>query len=187
VNTRLASLLILVAALGRPVEASCLFTPGRVVRATVLRCESAAPYLQAADRASPYTPPRMEGGRLVTGPPVDLAKLSEEKSPGTILVLNVTSELGLEPALSPRGINGVHAERAWRSVVEHARVWWQGTAEACNQLPSPPSTVELYLHAGCCDLEPPLGACLAGIDLGSPVPEDIQAIIRDVPAPKLGR
>jgi len=116
-----------------------------------------------------------------------LAKLSEEKSPGTILVLNVTNELGLQPALSPRGINGVHAERAWRSVVEYARVWWQGSADICNKPPSTPATVELYLHAPCCDLEPPLGACLAGIDLGSPVPEDIQAIIRDVPAPKLGR
>jgi len=186
-NTRLASLLILAVALGRPVEAKCLYAPGRVVKASVLRCESAAHYLQAADGAMPYAPPRMEGGRLVPGPPVDLAKLSEEKSPGTILVLNVTNELGLEPALSPRGIKGVHAERAWRSVVEYARVWWQGSAEACNQLPSPPSTVELYLHAPCCDLEPPLGACLAGIDLGSPVPEDIQAIIRDVPAPKLAR
>lgn len=186
-NTRLASLLILLVALGGPVEASCLFTPGRVVKASVLRCESAAPYLQAADRATPYTPPRMDGGRLVTGPPIDLAKLSEDNSPGTIIVLSVTSELGLDPAFSPRGIHGVHAERAWRSVVEHARVWWQGPADTCKEAPSAHTMVELWLHAPCCDLVPPLGACLAGIDVGSPVPEDIQKLIRDVPGPKPGR
>jgi hypothetical protein len=149
VKLRTVAFLIVVDALSQHARASCVFTPGRVVRATVVRCESARPYLEAADRAHPYAPPlRVEDGRVVTGPPVDRAKLSEQESPGTILVLRVTSELNLLPAKSTL------------------------------------DSMELWLHSPCCDLVPALGACLATIDLGEPLPADIKELVKDVALPR---
>jgi hypothetical protein len=182
VKLRTVAFLIVVDALSQHARASCVFTPGRVVRATVVRCESARPYLEAADRAHPYAPPlRVEDGRVVTGPPVDRAKLSEQESPGTILVLRVTSELNLLPAKSTRGITGLHADRAWRDVVEYTRVWWRGPSDICSKTLD---SMELWLHSPCCDLVPALGACLATIDLGEPLPADIKELVKDVALPR---
>lgn len=157
-----ASAFVLVAgAAACPAMASCVFTPGRVVQATIVRCESARPYLESA---------------------AAVKQSSEDGREGTILIANVQWELRLAPALSGSGISGVKSEREWIRVVEHATLWWNGPSATCTSQVG--SLVTLWVHAPCCDLWPPAGACLGDLDHADPPTTDIQQLISKVPPPK---
>src|SRR5262245_10219406 len=147
------------------------FTPGRLVKLSVLRCESARPYLEAAAAA-----------KAIKGFG-DLAKSSEEKYPGTVMVGTVKWELRLKPALvQPEG-SSITAEPQWTRVVENARVWLQGASDLCRET-KPNQVVELWVHAPCCDLLPPQSACLADMDIAESLPQFIKTIVATVQQPE---
>ena len=157
-----------------PVDASCVFVPGRVVRGFVLRCERAAPYLEAASAAKPYRQPiAVTEDGVTLGPPIDLAEISESKYPGTIVVMQLHSELRLRPVSAIRGIKDVRSDGKWTDVHEHGSFWWHGSATACARSKQG-ETVELWVHPPCCDTLPSMAACLADMDYAEPVPDDLR-------------
>src|SRR5688572_21499337 len=145
-------------------SADCVFRPGRVVKVRVLRCESARPYLEAAELAKPM-------GRFV-----GLAKTSEERWPGTVLIGQVSWELRLVPARSGTGIDGVTAEARWARVEENTRLWLKGVAAHVCSPKDPTEVLDLWVHPPCCDLVPPYAACLADMDYGEPMSKEIGAL-----------
>lgn len=153
-------------------SADCVYRPGRVVKVHVLRCESARPYLEAAESAKPM-------GRF-TG----LAKTSEERWPGTVLIGQVTWELRLVPSRSGTGIAGVTAEERWARVQENTRVWLKGVASEVCSPKNPSQALDLWVHAPCCDTHPPYTACLADMDYGEAMLPEIRALVAKVPAPE---
>lgn len=157
-----------------PAEASCPFRPGRVVEAVILRCESAAPYLELASAAKPYREiASYTDGKLKWGPVIDLARISEEKYPGTIVVAMLQSELRLVPASTGRGIKHVRPDGGWSAVQEHGRFWWNAPSNFCEPS-NRGDTVELWVHRPCCDTLPHMAACLADMDYAGPVPDSVR-------------
>lgn len=151
-------------------HAICRPAPEKVIRGLILRCESAAPYLESASSAKPHREiVAITDGGVSWGPPVDLARISEEQAPGTVAVVAVRAELRM-PA---RGRERALPEGHWIPVLEHARYWWKGPPDECTPHERG-RMVELWVRTPCCDTLPRMGACLANLDHAEPVPGELR-------------
>ena len=175
-------ILILVAFLNNPfAHATCFNKPGKLVRANVLRCESALPYLKAGSDALSWRERQLPGAP--PGPVVDLAAISEDGNPGTVLVVAVYWELALT---SDARTGSIRADGKWGSVQEHAILWWNGQPGSCPTVEKAAS-LDLYVYFPCCDLVPPMGACLADLDKVEPAPKEMRRMFDKLPSPQKDR
>jgi hypothetical protein len=174
---RIGTIFLLCLLATAPSLADCGFVPGKVVKGYAVRCDDPEPYLEAAHQDQPTIGNRDEGIAQKAG-------FLEGTSPETILVVMVQWELRLKPLVSNRGTEGIQADKTWKQVIEHRRVWRKERPSYCEAM-NKPVPVELWVHPPCCDVLPPAGgACLAKLDYGDDVTEEVRSWYADVPSPE---
>lgn len=119
------AILVMLCALGAwPVGAECAMGPGKLARASLLRCESTEPYLQSA----------VASDKIST----EFVEWLKRTEPGPVLVVSVLQEINLGSK-----------DAEWQRANGHRRFYWAGPREACDAKRGSP--IELYIQPPCCD------------------------------------
>lgn len=172
------------------VHAACELTPeasDTIVRGRFVRCENASFHLDAAGAYERYAKD-LDDAISRVGPQNRGALFERLGIPMTsdwpydaflddrVAVVAVEWHTSIVPWI-PGVSENVELKAEPREFRETIRYWWRGAAQACEAI-TEWSTVDLWVHAECCDT-PSFGApvCIVRMDYAEPAPAAMSAAI----------
>jgi len=165
---------IVILGLTSPVNADCMGSPGKVLLARPVRCESSEPYLFAACTAadpSDSSSGREERCRSMAG--------AGPQWSGNVIVVWGVSQVELDWGIDGEGTRPYTAPNDWKPVLEPGRYWWSGTLDECRALERG-AFLRFRITQPCCDTIPAFNTpCYSGLFIAQPISANLEADLPD--------